>query len=796
MTAFPASTTRLPIVCLTLLGLTLALMLPGISLAQDKKAENEVKLLVMERPPFDRIVLKGGGKGSVVDVKLLDLPARRVPNPLPTTGTLEVFQLSQPSIPYRAPWNKIGRVLLYEQMILEEAVQLRRAKKTLDAFRSLQFLHKHYPELPGLNQESERFLRNEAAAVFNQGQYEDALAVLLTLYEMNPDYQGLGTMVDSVSQKVITALLKQRDFAGARGALEMLKQSFPQLELANVATWEQRFEQGAAKQLEEARQALQQEDFDKARAAVRAAIGILPGVPGAQQLVEEIDRRAPRTVIAVHRHVASGLARRELTWAEARVSQLVAPQFIQMVDFGTEGGIYKSRWAELNSDDTGTEYEIGLSPLALGQGFSPERLALSLLAASDPQTAQYESDFANAFNFVTISAGEQATIHWHRPHVRPEALLRMPVAEVVAAETAPGVYVGSVEPKNPIDMRYELASTGASGSRPRQVIERVHESIDEAMAFLRSGQIDVIDHLAPWEADQLKSYANVQVESYRLPTVHVLRMNYENPLLKSREFRRALCYGIDRNRIVDDVLLAGSNRLGFRVLSGPMPSGTSYTDPIAYAYNQQLQPRPYEPRLASVLATVARTALAKRNAKVSEQDEQPEAEPTEEEEEKKEPKKPILPLRLAHPPSDLARSCCQTIQLQLNAVGIPIELVELPSVGGEMPENIDLTYTQLAIREPLVDARRLLGPEGLAGICSSSMNVALGNVDKAKNWRETTERLLEVHQIAYYDLPVIPLWQTLDSFAYHKSLRGIGKKPVSLYQNVTQWQTVQAGGGR
>jgi ABC-type oligopeptide transport system substrate-binding subunit len=69
------------------------------------------------------------------------------------------------------------------------------------------------------------------------------------------------------------------------------------------------------------------------------------------------------------------------------------------------------------------------------------------------------------------------------------------------------------------------------------------------------------------------------------------------------------------------------------------------------------------------------------------------------------------------------------------------------------------------------------------------MSLALEQVDQAKNWRQARERLKDVHQVAYYDLPVIPLWQTIDSFAYRKNLQGIGATPVTLYQNVADWRT-------
>ena len=74
------------------------------------------------------------------------------------------------------------------------------------------------------------------------------------------------------------------------------------------------------------------------------------------------------------------------------------------------------------------------------------------------------------------------------------------------------------------------------------------------------------------------------------------------PLLAKREFRRALCFGIDRKWIVDRVLLGGTKRPGFEVVSGPFPTGLSLSDPIRYGNNNQLTPRPFEPRLAAILA--------------------------------------------------------------------------------------------------------------------------------------------------------------------------------------------------
>jgi hypothetical protein len=50
------------------------------------------------------------------------------------------------------------------------------------------------------------------------------------------------------------------------------------------------------------------------------------------------------------------------------------------------------------------------------------------------------------------------------------------------------------------------------------------------------------------------------------------------------------------------------------------------------------------------------------------------------------------------------------------------------------------------------------------------------------------ERLNEIHRIASNDLPVIPLWQTVNYYAYRTDLKGIGDSLLTLYQHVDQWR--------
>jgi hypothetical protein len=73
------------------------------------------------------------------------------------------------------------------------------------------------------------------------------------------------------------------------------------------------------------------------------------------------------------------------------------------------------------------------------------------------------------------------------------------------------------------------------------------------------------------------------------------------------------------------------------------------------------------------------------------------------------------------------------------------------------------------------------------------VDTALARLDQATNWNDVRTRLNELHEIAHHELPLIPLWQTANFFAYRASTSGIGESPMTLYQNIDQWRL--AGGG-
>ena len=104
-------------------------------------------------------------------------------------------------------------------------------------------------------------------------------------------------------------------------------------------------------------------------------------------------------------------------------------------------------------------------------------------------------------------------------------------------------------------------------------------------------------------------------------------------------------------------------------------------------------------------------------------------------------------------------------------------------------EDYDLVYAELAMWEPLTDARRLFRPSGLVGHVSPYLEVALRMLDDVNDLREARERLMVIHRFAHQDVTVVPLWQIREHYARHRSLEGVGNQPVTLYQNVEAWKS-------
>lgn len=743
-------------------------------------AEDETRLI--DKKPFDRIVLNAANKSQVLDVSPLDLPNREVPSPFPG-GKLQVRLLNRPAQLYDVQWSDIAEIQLYEDMLIAEANELTAKGKFNEAFEYYFQLLQRYPEKGGLHAAVDSFLQQDALAAYKAGDYDRALAVLLSLYERNPNFAGLSQAIDGVGGKIIEGQLKERKFAAARNTLELMAAQFPQLELRSIPTWRQKFSAAASQKVTEAQKQASAREFANARRTIRQALDIWPTAQNATSLLAKIDAEFPMVSVGVMQPAPENLTPRIDSWPSLRCSRLVGRSLTELVDYGSEGGIYSSPLGSLAQDAAGTTVTLQVERQRLNTDATPAiaaSVSRLLLGAASDDAFRFGDDLTSRVSAVRLEFPDTVQLEFAARHVRPEALLQVSLPVEVEQYLTASIFREAQ--RNEEALRFEQSNQGntTNAAAIRSVEEVTYGSDSEAVTALVRGEIDMLDRIPPWQIANLQSRQELKVSAYRLPTVHVIIPNPNIPLPNKREFRRALAYGIDRENIVKQVILGGQALPGFQVISGPFPAGISQSDPVRYAYNTQIQPRPYDPRLAALLSTLAWKSL---NAPPKPKTTEP---PVEDAPAEEPPPTPPMPaIRLAHPADPLARTVCNSIKTQLNAIGIPLELVELR--GDSDSDEYELRYVELAVWEPLVDANRVLGIDGIAGTTTDYMIGALRQLDTATSWNQVQARLYAIHELAHNDLPVIPLWQTVNYFAYRSDIQGVDESPVVLYQSIGDW---------
>ena len=96
----------------------------------------------------------------------------------------------------------------------------------------------------------------------------------------------------------------------------------------------------------------------------------------------------------------------------------------------------------------------------------------------------------------------------------------------------------------------------------------------------------------------------------------------------------------------------------------------------------------------------------------------------------------LTPIRLAFPADNMSRVACEAIRSQWELIGLNVKLVELP-IGTTFPDRnqdtADIVYVSAAVWEPVIDARRVLGPEGIARSTDQLVGLGLRQIEEAKN---------------------------------------------------------------
>jgi len=735
--------------------------------------------------PWDEITLNEQNGNRVFKVVALTQKERATVARGGPTDKIRIRMSDDPTKQFDLEKRHIASVKYFEAFLLEEANRLIAAKEFDAAYDYLSVLLKNYPRTPGLAEARQKYLFANAADFFRAGRFNEGLGVLEELYRLNPNFKNraaslaLSSVIGAILDRLFQRYVDNDDFHSVHELYSRIQKQYGDAQRLALDRWAAKLSVLAAAKKEEAAKFVANRDYLEAHQAARKMMVIWPDVEGGREFITALENEHPLVIVGVSELAPTYDSRSLRSFASRRAGRLLHRTLVEYEGHGPEGGIYDFPFGTLSRSEDDKTLVFDLAPptsdaaLAIN-GYDVSR---TLLLLADPRSPTYLPVWAQLASSIAVEDVMKVEVRLRRPHVLPEALLQTYIQRSVGNAARSGHFgpydvaktaaeeVRFVEVEN-----YQFAGK----NQPAIVIERRFQKRRQAKAALLTGDVDILDRIYPADVAELSAAASITVDRYRLPSVHYLEIVGDKPHLKNRTFRRALLMGVNRKVTLEQTLLEGRPQPGCQLISGPFPAGIGSDDPQGYAYNRTILPRAYNPALALVLATLADRELASRAKK---REEEP-------------PKRPDL--ILGYPPHEIARRASLDIAFQLSSVGMHCEVKELPPGDAAARKACDLIYVEAAVWEPVVDARRLLGAAGSLPEANAFIRLALRRLDTAKNWRETRNRLLELHELVYYELPIIPLWQLTDFFAYRDNVRDLERHPVSLYQDIEQWRILSA----
>lgn len=752
-------------------------------------AEEETQPLY-EKLPFNRITLSAFYGGATFDIQPITFRAGVRPNPLPQNGKLTLRFVNNPLKEYQINWNFIARVELFSELVRDEFVDRLKTLseevnalspkdndwKTLPAkfdrmFDYLRFLERYRSELSDYAAAEQRFLFAEGMYRVKSGDFQTGLMRFESVFAQNPAYSELETAWASALQ---TAMDGGKEPEYIHFLVRLMK-AYP--ENAAAAGLMNRFLEKELKTIAESKHALEQKDFLAAHLHSEEALKSVTGLNGLIQWFDrqkltgkkhseelgqligrvagaskglndwqiQLNRSAVRVDVAVNCPAVSrkGLPSVLPDWAAERTGQLISRMMYDYVRPGLDGGVYTTA--------LGTSERI------------PGGLRLTVQSAGIIETAQ--SLFNCSAADIDFLSGEQLEIRLRHSALIPEALFAVPLKN-----SAGNYRLELNEPKRSGFLRTETADG------PNVIFEHTVFRSEEAIELLLNGKVDVIDRLAPWAVNTLKDDDRFVLGRYTVPTVYFLTPNLKKPLTASRTFRRALLYGLNRSGMLQKLVSTAGQGT---VLSAPFIKGRSLGDPLGYGYDSLIEPRMYEPKLATALSLLAFNHTREKMPDWNEQTAMPE-------------------MVLVRPKNETAEYIALMIRRQWQALGVPVKIIEERDnepIGQD--DAVDFWLVERSVKEPLVDAAKILGKDGLCGTASPYMELALEKLELAPDWAAAGKALQNIHQLCFEETTVLPLWQLTEYYVHRIGVSGIsgsvdsgtGAKSglINLYRNAERW---------
>ena len=677
---------------------------------------------------------------------------------------------------YKVKRSSIRTIDYFEDLLLADADRLIAAGDFNRAFERQLLVKLRDPAWRGLEDAVNRLLFAEGSATLLEDDGR-GLRLLTDLLNRKPDYPGLVDRLVGAFVRKIDRSLAASDFFGGRELLRGLVKLAPAH--GETAATRGKFVARAKALLDEAARAAGPADrIDRLAEAAR----IWPDYDGLAPTYAAAFRAWPTIRVAVV-DLADPVGPFPRSPATERVCPLL---YIPVVATDDEAALRGETTGQLLGSwkltELGSAWKIGLKEqFRWSDGSRPVSaidVARALADRASPGSPGYNARWADLLDRINVDPDNRLDVKLTRATARPETWLLDAVGPAHAASDG---WVSSVTGgRLPIgDGPYAWKGTDpaattfeASAQSPPETTPRIRRIIEVRAAAplpladrLARGEVDVIDRVPPTVLAALAKLPEVRVGAYGTPSVHRLAIDGRTPALANRKLRRALSMAIDRATLLADQVLGHPIAGLDKVADAPFVRGSFVADP-------GVPPLEYNPVLAKGLVAAATKELGGTK----------------------------IHLTLEYPAIPEARATVPKIADALRAIDIDVEVTEWSEgaleAGLRAGRRFDLAYRASRLTDPLRDIGPLLIPAydaparagGFASAASPRILQLLIELDRAPEPQAARRLAVQIDRESRDELPVIPLWQVEDHFAWRTSVRGLTDTTDQFYRGVTSWE--------
>jgi len=680
--------------------------------------------------------------------------------------------------------RNIERIIYHEDLMLKRADIQMNDGELEKAFEMLLVLQRREPGWPGYTERRNRLVFEEAKRRLRNNDLEAALAFFEELYELAPGYGGLRDGIGSTIESLVARSVANDRPREARYYISRLRKSDPEHPTAKKLADE--FLARAGGLLDKAQAARSEEKHDVALAETLQATKVWPAHPLLRSIFSATASRYQILSVGVHRFPGDKTPFFLPTAADRRRESLLSTDLFEVRKID-RAAFYESRFfEEWTPTDLGREIVFSLRPRRAIWESNPMLIAPDVVRAIqdrlNPSSQYYDERMSTFVESLHVNSPHEFSIQFSSVPVRPQAIFRFPVRQPTAvnatasasaeAATVPGdsAAASSVDPVgNVLSRRFKVHETtddkvsfrrvvpqarGLSRYRVAEIVEHRYKDHKEAIKGLLTGDVSVLPDVPVWLADQFEGEDQFFTEPYGVPTTHVLQFNPESSALKNSEFRRALAYVINREKILAETVLRDPTMKRGRVVSAPFPS-------TSYAYRAQTKPRPYDLYLAYSLKTVSKKKFGGE----------------------------VPELTMVCEPGEVVAAAAEALVSQWDRIGIKVRIVGQDET---LPENWDIVYRTVRMTEPVTELWPFLTMKQDARVedlehLPDWLRQQLIELEQAVDFNSSVEMLHRLHFRLNQLVHLIPLWEIDDVIVIRNKIQGFPAGMIHPYQNVEQW---------